>query len=162
MQISVYNTHAKSSCTHNHESDVCSVSKRAGLNTSQTTHEANDHGRHARIARRTARIDCEQHFISLDRLTNPVVNVEARHSFLFLFLGTHFQIFVRKTLLSSPGSTTETLKRCGCCATTFGPSPARRPRPERRLGKSRHVIRRPIAPLLTPLEEGLRPSHTLK
>ena len=56
----------KSSCTQNHGSDAYSVRKKTGLglNTSQTIHEANDHGKHTNVVKG-----------KLNRLVNPVVKV---------------------------------------------------------------------------------------
>ena len=73
-------------------------SQKAGfsLKTSQTTHETNDHERHASIVKDRARIVVS---ILLNHLM--VVKVlEMRHSFLY-FVGTHFRIFVRKFLVHS-------------------------------------------------------------
>ena len=69
------------------------------LNTSQTTHEANDHGRHASIdCERKVRIVClfwVFHWIVQWWWQRCFWNVP----FVLYFVGMHFRIFVRKFLI---------------------------------------------------------------
>ena len=69
------------------------------LNTSQTTHEANDHGRHASIVKEERTSFAKE--ISVFRsesFDGGKVPFEMRHPFLY-FVGSHFRIFVHKFLV---------------------------------------------------------------
>ena len=84
------------SCTQNHGSDAYGWTR-----SQQTTREANDHRRHCE---RKSRIVCE-HSILPNRLTNPVGKVRLKSFVSFLFLGTHFRIFVGKLPVHLRGCT---------------------------------------------------------
>ena len=66
-------------------------------NPSQTKHDANDHGRHTSIMKRNC-ASFANNILFRYRLVNQVVKVILKGviHYLFLFIGMHFQIFVRK------------------------------------------------------------------
>ena len=92
MHISAYVPHKNLAVRKNNGSNAYSVCRKMGLGLNTLEYFG-----------RKVSIVCEQHFISLNRLMNPVVNFKVllkyviRHSFRWYC--THFQTFVRKFLI---------------------------------------------------------------
>ena len=95
-QIPAYSTQKKSSWTQNYGSDAY-AKKRDSVSTltSQTKHDANDHGTYASMWKESEhRLRRTFYFAESERCCWNGAFVS-----LFLFVGTHFRIFVRKFLI---------------------------------------------------------------